>query len=309
MSKPIKFGTPPGVSEGDWFKDHDALYAMDLHRGRGRGISGTAKTGVDSIVMSGGYIDDDDRGDEILYTGEGGRDRDSGRLISDQTLEERGNAGLVLNQAAGYPVRVIEGLDIRGKKRRRVMGGYRYRGLYRVADHWMTVGKEGFEICQFHLVKMRHDGDISPRPEVLPVPGGTDDSLTPLEAEVKRYIESRKLARDTAAANRIKEMYRHTCQICEKRLVISPTGEAYSEAAHIQALGKPHDGPDIMDNILCLCPNCHALFDRGALQISDSLDVIDGLTGRYQRALTRRKEHRIRLSFVRQHRSRWAERD
>ncbi|MFI2075386.1 YDG/SRA domain-containing protein [Streptomyces triculaminicus] len=309
MSKPIKFGTPPGVKEGDWFADHDDLYAKDVHRGRGRGISGTAKTGVDSIVMSGGYIDDDDRGDEIFYTGAGGRDRDTGRLISDQTLEERGNAGLVFNQAAGHPVRVIEGLEIRGKKRRRATGGYRYRGLYRVADHWMTPGKEGFVICRFHLVKMEHDDDISPQPEAVSTTEGVDADMTPLEAQVRRYINSRQLARDTAAANRIKDMYRQTCQMCDLRLVVSPTGEAYSEAAHIQALGKPHGGPDVIENILCLCPNCHALFDRGALQISDSLDVIDGLSGQYRRALTRLSEHRIQVSYVRQHRSRWADRN
>jgi putative restriction endonuclease len=44
-------------------------------------------------------------------------------------------------------------------------------------------------------------------------------------------------------------------------------GGTYSEAAHIRALGKPHLGPDTVDNILCLCPNHHVLFDRGSIWI------------------------------------------
>jgi hypothetical protein len=35
------------------------------------------------------------------------------------------------------------------------------------------------------------------------------------------------------------------------------------EAAHIRPLGAPHNGPDTLDNTLCLCPNHHVLFDHG----------------------------------------------
>jgi putative restriction endonuclease len=34
-----------------------------------------------SIVLSGGYVDDEDLGDMIIYTGEGGRDAATGRQI------------------------------------------------------------------------------------------------------------------------------------------------------------------------------------------------------------------------------------
>ncbi|MCB5910964.1 HNH endonuclease [Streptomyces pinistramenti] len=103
-------------------------------------------------------------------------------------------------------------------------------------------------------------------------------------------------------------MYQDTCQVCGVRLVVSPDGKAISEAAHIQALGKPHNGPDTIENVLCLCPNCHALLDRGALQLTDDCDVIDGLTQKFKYALTRVKEHHIQVRYLRQHRSRWAER-
>jgi putative restriction endonuclease len=47
----------------------------------------------------------------------------------------------------------------------------------------------------------------------------------------------------------------------------------YAEAAHIRPLGDPHNGPDTEDNILCLCPNHHVLFDNGGVSISDDLCI------------------------------------
>ena len=50
--------------------------------------------GAESVVVSGGYPDDQDSGDEIIYTGQGGRDT-SGKHVKDQELElERGNLAL-----------------------------------------------------------------------------------------------------------------------------------------------------------------------------------------------------------------------
>lgn len=50
-------------------------------------------------------------------------------------------------------------------------------------------------------------------------------------------------------------------------------GGPYAEAAHIRPLGSPHDGPDDLTNLLCLCPNDHVLLDKGAITISDELLV------------------------------------
>jgi putative restriction endonuclease len=47
----------------------------------------------------------------------------------------------------------------------------------------------------------------------------------------------------------------------------------YAEACHIKPLGRPHNGPDTPENILCLCPNCHVLFDEFALWINDDLSI------------------------------------
>ena len=53
------------------------------------GISGTATEGADSIVVSGGYEDDEDHGDEIIYTGAGGNDPRTKKQIADQTLDRQ----------------------------------------------------------------------------------------------------------------------------------------------------------------------------------------------------------------------------
>ncbi|WP_407287015.1 YDG/SRA domain-containing protein [Streptomyces sp. BP-8] len=297
---PVTFGAPAGVYEGQHFKGHAELHARGVHRQLGRGISGTATEGVDSIVLSGGYLDDEYGEDEITYTGEGGRDRSTQSMVADQTMDASGNAGLLLNQALGNPVRVIRGLNI---KRQKATGGYVYCGLFRVAESWTTMGKEGFRICQFRLLKIEAGETVKPQPVS---PDG--DRETDLEEQFRRTVAYERLMRDSKVVRKVKDMYDDACQVCGIRLVVSPDGKAISQAAHIQALGKPHNGPDTVGNVLCLCPNCHALFDRGALQLTDGLEVIDGLTQKFIRALTRVKGHQIQVNCVRQHRSRWADR-
>ena len=67
-------------------------------------------------------------------------------------------------------------------------------------------------------------------------------------------------------------MHGYRCQICGIRLE-GPAGP-YAEAAHIRPLGSPHNGPDTQDNIVCLCPNHHVLFDLGGISIADDLSII-----------------------------------
>lgn len=48
-------------------------HSAGVHRGMVAGIAGNLSMGkVVSIVMAGGYEDDDDQGDEFVYTGSGG---------------------------------------------------------------------------------------------------------------------------------------------------------------------------------------------------------------------------------------------
>ena len=64
---------------------------------------------------------------------------------------ERGNAALALNHAQGLPVRVIRGAN--GDPTFSPATGYRFDGLFDVADYWQETGKSGFQIWRFRLVK------------------------------------------------------------------------------------------------------------------------------------------------------------
>ena len=98
-------GDVPGVLPGTFFRDRQELHDKKLHRGRL--MRGIAPHGS-SIVLSGGYVDDEDMGDVIIYTGEGGRDSNTGRQIADQQLV-LGNKALAENHLNGIPIRVHRG--------------------------------------------------------------------------------------------------------------------------------------------------------------------------------------------------------
>jgi hypothetical protein len=103
------FGELPGVPVRSAWATRAEVARAGVHRPTQGGISGTRAEGSDSIVVSGGYEDDHDEGDEIIYTGAGGNDPATGMQIADQTLDQPGNAGLVTSQNRGLPVRVIRG--------------------------------------------------------------------------------------------------------------------------------------------------------------------------------------------------------
>jgi len=75
-----------------------------------------------------------------------------------------------------------------------------------------------------------------------------------------------RIIRDTKAARRVKQLHHFECQVCGKSLEL-PGGSRYAEAHHVRPLGRPHNGPDVSENIMCLCPNHHVEMDYGALVV------------------------------------------
>lgn len=90
-----------------------------------------------------------------------------------------------------------------------------------------------------------------------------------IDVAVARRLRSALVQlRDTAIAREMKRLYGHQCMFCGLRLQTGRNPDAYvSNAAHIRPLGRPHDGPDKRGNLLVLCLNHHAQFDRGILRI------------------------------------------
>lgn len=82
-----------------------------------------------------------------------------------------------------------------------------------------------------------------------------------------------RTVRDTVLSNHVKEERNFICQVCGESLIINDKG--YAEAHHVFPLG--HNGPDIEENLLVLCPNHHVLFDYGGIAIlpEDMISVID----------------------------------
>jgi putative restriction endonuclease len=218
----------------------------------------------------------------VIYTGHGGNDPETGKQVADQVWKV-GNAGLALNCIEGRPVRLIRGANVGSPYAPKE--GYRYDGLYFVAQYWEATGKSGFRICQFRLLR----DDSSPQPWLA------ISDFPWLQFPKRQSSTVQRIVRNTAMATSVKSLYKYTCQVCGIRLE-TPAGP-YAEGAHIQALGEPHNGPDVEENILCLCPNHHVLFDSGALKINDDF-TLDGYSG----TLTTHPQHKISLNYLAYHR-------
>lgn len=138
-----------GIPLRSLFRNRQALRDAHIHRPTMAGIDGN-KNGAYCIVVSGGYVDDEDNGSEIIYTGQGGNDTATKRQVADQEWT-RGNAGLRFNQEHGLPVRVVRGH--KGDPPHAPAQGYRYDGLFLVEKAWTESGIDGFKICRFRLVE------------------------------------------------------------------------------------------------------------------------------------------------------------
>ena len=91
-------------------------------------------------------------------------------------------------------------------------------------------------------------------------------------------------------------MYDHKCQICSIKLE-SPSGPI-AVGAHIKRLGQPDHGPDVLENILCLCPNHHAQFDSFSYYIEPNTLEVKGLEGFEGKTIVRRRKHEIKREFL-----------
>lgn len=257
MAQPSVFGEVPGYPVGAAFPGREEVRAAKLHRHVQGGISGNVAQGADAIIVSGGYRDDEDHGDRIVYTGQGGRNPGSKSQDFDQEFS-RGNLALARSEQAGLPVRVIRGAG--GDKAHSPTKGYRYDGLFFVTQHWSQPSLDGPLIYRYVLERSEGGENWGEKAPLRHPPAGTPDPAR-TTSEVQRIV------RNSVVTQWVKDLYGGACQICGLKLD-TPAG-TYSEGAHIRALGSPHNGPDTVDNVLCLCPNDHVLFDKGAIYIDN----------------------------------------
>ena len=120
-----------------------------------------------------------------------------------------------------------------------------------------------------HLGKQTscHKG-ISSIPTYVQVknPDEQASDLAEPEDTVRALCVTNRIIRDTPLARRVKKLHNNRCQVCNLRLTLFGE-ESYAEAHHIKPLGSVHQGPDVAENIMCVCPNCHAQLDYGAIKL------------------------------------------
>ena len=109
------------------------------------------------------------------------------------------------------------------------------------------------------------------------------------EVRCSRVVRNSKVGED------VKNLYDYFCHICVFRLIL-PAGP-YAECCHIKPLGRPAEGPDTIDNVLCLCPNCHVLLDEGAIWVNDDF-TLGGKKG----VLKVHPLHQIKSEYIIYHR-------
>jgi len=279
------FGHIEGITVGQIFSNRKEVAKAGIHAPLQSGIWG-AQEGAYSIVLSGGYEDDVDDLNYILYTGQGGQDKQRRKQIADQEFT-KGNRGLQLSRQYNLPVRVVRGYQIKNGP----VAGYRYDGLYRVVNFQRSIGTRGFYICRFHLI--------------------SDDTIDNLESTLKKSLKpnyespsrvtttTNRLQRNVKVSERVKEIYNHRCQVCDAFLP-SPSGPI-AIGAHIQGLGRPHNGPDIIENMLCLCPNHHDQFDNYSYYIDPANLEIVGLNDLKGKKINIDKRHTINSAFLQYH--------
>ena len=82
------FGPIPGIEVGTQWLFRMQVSEDGVHRPPVGGIAGTEKEGCQSIVISGGYEDDVDNGEEFTYTGSGGRDLSGNKRTAKQSFDQ-----------------------------------------------------------------------------------------------------------------------------------------------------------------------------------------------------------------------------
>jgi putative restriction endonuclease len=274
-----------GLSIGDRFETRAEIKSLGLHSQGQAGISGTKFEGADAIALSGGYPDDKDFGDYIMYTGEGGQV--NGKQAFDQDPDSSGNAGLITSYVGGLPIRVF-----RGSRHRSPLSptnGYAYAGLYTVTSFWQHLREDGFWVLQFRLDAQS--------------PGAEPATTVAPDVSFATTTISRRV-RDSGVAREVKRIYDYSCQLCDTRIT-GVESRPYAEGAHVRPMGRPHLGADSLENLLCLCANHHVQLDIGGLLIQNDLTLIGSNSGQIVGDLSFRKHHKLNMENVQYHRRLW----
>ncbi|KAJ8701409.1 hypothetical protein PTI98_000199 [Pleurotus ostreatus] len=158
-------GDVGNIKPGARFRDRRHLSGTGVHLPLVQGIHSVGDE-VFSVVLCGGYEDDVDNGEEIIYVGQGkgAKTGESARGRPQAGDQEWKGANAALRHAytTRLPIRVIRGDKLNSIYAPNPGGKYRYRydGLYVVDEWWEAKGKAGYMMCMFRL-KRFDDGNVT----------------------------------------------------------------------------------------------------------------------------------------------------
>ena len=162
-------GPIPGIEVGTLWKFRFQVSEAGVHRPHVAGIHGKSTDCAYSIVLSGGYEDDLDNGEEFFYTGSGGRDLSGNKRTAKQSSDQQltlMNRALALNcnakmnekegaeatdWKAGIPIRVVRNFKLSKHSKYAPEDGNRYDGIYKVVKYWPEKGQSGFRVWRYLL--------------------------------------------------------------------------------------------------------------------------------------------------------------
>lgn len=216
--------------------------------------------------------------DLMVYIGEGD-------LSAGPQIDSPGNVALMRAKNTG----VIFPVVVKWARNR-----YEYLGRWRVVD-WEYSPDGGLPAHYRFLLQKAEAPQDEPSPSLLQVSAANQKQARRVATALERIV------RDTRAVQQLKALYAYTCQVCNQPLNRG-FGDPWVEGHHIMPLGQPHNGPDIPENIIILCPNHHALFDFGAIAIDlDKRRVIHADRGDPLHGATLRLLHEIGKEYASYH--------
>lgn len=205
-----------------------------------------------------GPYDDSVTQGKFEYIGEG--------LSGDQSENSPGNSTLIDAIGGGFPVYFFFKSENDSR--------WEYQGLVDVLDY-RTEERDGRDVLVFTMEHRRqepndnHRGDTPHGSESEP-DEETDDNEPELTEDTEQFTETRRRARDTEFARKVRKRYNETCVICGSSRE-TPDGRPEVEAAHIYPRGE--GGTDDVRNGIALCRLHHWAFDTGWIAVSDDYTI------------------------------------
>ena len=259
----INLGDVRGIAKGFVFESKSEIVSLGLHGSAEDFVSIVENGPALSIIISPKFSEIKDKNSEIILTFSV---LDSGipNAVVDKVKSERVQKAILYSYENELPIRVIR--EKFGDVEKGTSSVYTYGGTYTVTGHWYSGESESKSTLNFIL-----NEDVEPLFESIETKAARTIPVG-VVAPARRTSVANSIKRDLRVSEWVKSIHNHTCQVCGQFL--TTPGGRYSEGAHIRPLGEDHSGQDVVGNILCLCPNCHKLFDAGAFFIDPDTQQI-----------------------------------